>query len=140
MAEVLAIAIADHQNRTVESKSASVLGLENQPAHPHAVRVLAEKGLDLSMHVAQPVTPELMSWADHVLCMEIAHTTELRDRYPEHEERILLLGPFGGGMEIADPLGGWRGRFRRSRDEIAACVGHFIEQLPTAQPSTAEAP
>ena len=134
MAEVLALAIADQHSRFIESKSASVLGLENQPAHPHAVRVLAEKGLDLSMHVAQPVTAELMSWADHVLCMEFAHTAELRDRYPEHEERILLLGPFGGGMEIADPLGGWRGRFRRSRDEIAACIGHFIEQLPEGQP------
>ena len=134
MAEVLAVAIADHQNRSIESKSASVLGLQNQPAHPHAVRVLAEKGLDLSMHLAQPVTSDLMEWADHVLCMEFAHTAALRERYPKHEERILLLGPFGGGMEIADPLGGWRGRFRKSRDEIAACVGNFIEQLPSGGP------
>jgi len=130
MAEVLAIAIADQQKVWIESRSASVIGLDNKPAHPHAVRALAEKGLDLSMHVSQPVTEELLEWADHVLCMEIAHTSELRDCYPEYQEQIALLGPFGGGMEIADPLGGWRGRFRRSRDEIATCIGHFVEQLP----------
>ena len=105
--------------------------------HRDSDRLLQESGglsvgvmLDLSMHLAQPVTSELMEWSDHILCMELAHTSELRDRYPEHQEQITLLGPFGGGMEIADPLGGWRGRFRRSRDEIASCIGHFLEQLP----------
>ena len=112
------------------SESASVLGLVDKPAHRHAQAVAKEAGLDLSRHRSQPVTPELAEWADYVLGMEIQHSSKLRARYPDLEDKLLLLGSFGGMVEIQDPLGSWRRRFRITRDELQRCTQAFLDQLP----------
>ena len=90
----------------------------------------AELGIDIANHAAQPVTDELMAWADHVLVMEMRHALDLRGRYPEHDAKIALLGPFGGLMEIADPLGGWKFTFRRIRDQLRATIDGFLSRVP----------
>ncbi len=131
MAEVLAEALAAVHGHEVEVQSASLLGLKDHPAHKHAMQVMAEKGLNLANHLATPLSGELMDWADHVLCMEVEQAVEMRKRFPEQGDRVELLGPYGGQMEIEDPLGGWRPRFRRCRDEIDACVSAFLGRLGT---------
>ncbi len=129
MAEVLAEALAAVHGHEVEVQSASLLGLKDHPAHKHALHVISEKGLNLSSHQATPLSEELMIWADHVLCMEVEQAVEMRKRFPEQGERVELLGPYGGQMEVEDPLGGWRPRFRRCRDEIEACVRGFMGRM-----------
>jgi protein-tyrosine-phosphatase len=114
----------------LNASSASTLGLHDHPAHKHAVKVMSELGVDISKHQSQPVTDALVSNADHILVMEIMHAAKLRERHPMTGEKIMLLGTFGGLIEIGDPLGGWRGRFRKSRDEIRDCVETFIDRLP----------
>lgn len=131
MAEALAADYALRRGRKMNVKSASVLGLSGNPAHKHAIAVMKEVGFDITGHRAQPVTTELMDWADYVLGMEINHSATLRERYPYHDDQILLLPTFGGSVEIADPLGGWRRRFRASREEIQRCVMAFVDQIPT---------
>ena len=130
MAEHLARQYAILRGRKVEVNSASVLGLVDTPAHKHAIKVCEEIGLDLADHRSKPVHPELMAWADHVLCMEINHAAVLRERFPDFDEKLLLLGSFAGVVEIEDPLGGWRGRFRQCRDQIKTCVERFIDAMP----------
>jgi len=130
LAEVIARAYAEERGRDVEVVSASVLGLDGQPAHKHSIKVAQEIGLDLRVHAAQPVTEELVDWADYILGMEIQHAAQLRGRFPQADEKILLLGTFGGVHEIADPLGKWRPRFRACRDLIRDCVETFIDRLP----------
>jgi len=130
MAAGLARAYAAQRGWAVEVGSAGMLDLKGRPAEPNAIRVMEEIGIDLRAHQARGVTSELVTWADYVLAMELGHCTELRRRYPELEDRVMLLGSFGGIMEIADPMGGWRWRFRRTRDEIKTCVESFMDQLP----------
>ena len=130
MAEVIARAYAAQEGLAVEVASASVLGLDGHPAHKHSIKVVSQWGLDLRAHAAQPVTQELMDWADYVLGMEIQHASKLRERYPEADEKILLLGTFGSVHEIEDPLGKWRPRFRSCRDLIRDCVHRFVDRLP----------
>ncbi|MCP4807328.1 MAG: hypothetical protein GY913_32380 [Proteobacteria bacterium] len=130
MAEGLFADYARRRGRKIQVKSASVLGLNGKPAHKHAIAVMKEISLDISGHKAQPVTNELMEWADYVLGMEINHSATLRDRYPLFDDKILLLPTFGGLVELADPLGGWRRRFRKSREDIQRCSMAFIDQIP----------
>jgi protein-tyrosine-phosphatase len=130
LAEVMARAYAAERGRDVEVLSASVLGLDGLPAHKHSIKVAQEMGLDLRAHTAQPVTEELVEWADYILGMEIEHAAQLRGRFPQADEKILLLGTFGGVHEIEDPLGRWKPRFRACRDLIRDCVETFIDRLP----------
>lgn len=130
IAEVLMQDYALRRQRDLHVKSASVMGLNDKPAHRHAQAVVKEVGLDLSQHRAQPVTEELAQWADYVLGMEIQHSSKLRARYPFLEDKLLLMGSFGGMVEIQDPLGSWRRKFRITRDELQRCTQAFVDQLP----------
>ncbi|MBW2253884.1 MAG: low molecular weight phosphotyrosine protein phosphatase [Deltaproteobacteria bacterium] len=130
MAEVLAAAYAARRGREMEMQSAGTLGIEDAPADPNVVAVCGEIGLDLTRHRSQGVSKDLVEWADYVLVMQFHHATTLRERFPEIGDKLLMLGALGGTLEIEDPLGGFKTRFRRSRDQIRGCVEVFIDRLP----------
>lgn len=130
MAELLCRDYAEARGRVMEVRSAGTAGLIDQPADPKAVAVCRELDLDLSAHRSQGITDELIAWADYVLVMEYAHASYVREHFPAVGEKLMLLGTFGGMVEIADPLGGWTFRFRRSRNDIKKCVDGFVDRLP----------
>ena len=130
MAEVLARAYAAERGWKIEVASGGVANIIGRGADPTAIKVMGEVGLDLNPHRSQGLTAELVNWADYILVMELAHSKAVRERFPFADEKVMLLGSFGGSYEIADPLGGWRWRFRRTRDQIKTCVESFIDQLP----------
>jgi len=130
LAHVIAEKYAADRGRNVVVKSASTLGLDGREAHKNSVRVAREIGLDLTSHRSQPLTKELMDWSDFALGMEIMHAGHMREHYPEADEKIMLLGTFGGVYEISDPIGAWRWKFRKTRGLIEDCVRAFIDRLP----------
>lgn len=130
IAEGLARAYAARRQRALEVRSASAAGFDGDPAHRNSIAVMQEVGLDIRPHRSQPVTEDLMAWADHVLVMELRHAADLRERFPEHADKVHLLGPFGGLMEVADPIGFWKEPFRTCREQLRRCVENFIDQLP----------
>ena len=114
----------------VEARSGGTLGLIDKPADPLSIRVMNEINIDIAGHQSSGVTEEMMSWARYVLVMELQHAAKLRDRFPGYEDKILVLANFGGMVELKDPIGGWRWKFRRSRDEIIRCIESFMNGLP----------
>ncbi len=130
MAEVLLEAEGRRQGRPIVARSGGVMGLIGRPADPKSVKAVAELGLDLSAHRSSGITEEDVDWADYIVVMELRHQMELHRRFPRSEGKVLLLGPFGGQHEIADPVGGWFYKFKRSRDEIQRCVARFVAQMP----------
>jgi len=130
IAEVIAIHHGDEVGAPVQARSAGTLGIEEAPANPHMVAVAREGGMDLAGHRSQPITDELVKWADYVLCMEMSHMAHMREFHPDVGERLLLLGNFGGMMDIPDPHGSWfRKSYRKSRDDIQRCVHRFVDGL-----------
>ena len=130
MAEGLARDYARRRAWAVEAWSGGVLGLMDRQASVNAVKVMDELGIDISGHRSGGVELDDMIRADYVLVMELAHATELRSRFPDLEQRVMLLGSFGGLVDIPDPIGGWRWRYRRARNQIKTCVESFMDQLP----------
>lgn len=114
----------------IQSKSASTLGLLNRPADPKSVKVCKEIGIDISQHKSQPITQELVDWADYILVMERKHAQHVRMGYENVDDKVLELGSFGGLTSIKDPIGGWTYRFRSCRKEIERSLRNFIQQMP----------
>jgi protein-tyrosine phosphatase len=130
MAEVLLEAEGRRQGRPIKARSGGVMGLIGRPADPKAVKAVGEIGLDLTAHRSKGVDDEDIAWADHVLVMELRHQMELHQRLPQSEGKVLMLGPFAGLHEVADPVGGWIFKFRKSRDQLQRAVQRFVQQMP----------
>ena len=129
MAERLAEAIGDRLGVEVEARSAGILGIQDAPADPKAVAVCRELGLDLSDHRSQPISPDLLTWADRVVVMDLEQATHMRSYYPVVGDKLLLLGPFGGTGDIADPRGGWTWTFRRTRKLLETCIDALVRRV-----------
>src|SRR5690606_21448064 len=70
LAEAIARAALEARGWThVRVDSAGTAAAWDLPASENAAAVAAEHGLDLSGHRSQPVTPELVRWADLILVM-----------------------------------------------------------------------
>lgn len=130
MAEELARLYAEQRGWWVEARSAGTHAREGDPAAPNSDRVIREVGGDLSRHRSQPVTAELVDWADRILVMELRHAQVVRSTFPASDTKLQMLGTFGGMMEIGDPYGSWIFRFRSSRDELRRCVEGLLDRMP----------
>ncbi len=83
----------------------------------------AELGLDLSAHRAQPLTPQLIEWADLVVPVTAWHAGAVRDRYGAEKIRIL------SGTDVEDPVGRGPDTYRRVYGEIEAAVRELLDEL-----------
>ena len=130
----MAEGIARNYGRSIghwlEVASASTLGLSGRPAERHAIAVCKEIDVDISHHQAQPLTDELLAWADHVLVMEYFHAAHIREHHADVGEKVVVLGAVTGSGEVPDPMGGWKFRFRSVRRMIQKAVETFIDRLP----------
>ena len=130
MAEGFARDFADRRGWRVQVQSGGVLGIIDKPADPMAIRVMDEIDIDITSHRSKAITQEMMHQATYVLVMELGHAVKLRERFPESQDKVLMLGNFGGLMEVDDPIGGWRWKFRRCRTELIRCIESFMDGLP----------
>ncbi|MFC4619868.1 low molecular weight protein arginine phosphatase [Camelliibacillus cellulosilyticus] len=81
-------------------KSAGVFAVPGQTAHPHAQKVLKDRGIKVH-HRSQNVTSELVSWADVILTMTQGHKKALLQKYPEAIMKTMTL------KEYIEPDSSW---------------------------------
>ena len=129
MAEGLARTIALEYGLGVDVQSAGTMKLYNRPAAPHSIAVLKDIGIDISNHKSQGVTEDLVNWADYILVMQMRHSQKIRREFNHVEDKIMMLGTFGGQQEISDPIGGWKFQFRWCRNKIDRSIRSFFDQL-----------
>lgn len=82
-------------------RSAGTHALQGQPLSIYARQVLHEHGMN-DTHYAQPISEELLEWADVVYTMTQQQAEELKRSYPLLTKRIKSLHPF---EPIIDPYG-----------------------------------
>ena len=115
----------------------------NAGATDDAIRVMREKGLEISEHRNQPVTNELVEQADLVLGMTREHVSFAVARSPQAAVRTFLVGELvrlGGEVgprEASEPLARWAERAANARppnrplgravDEISDPVGEPVD-------------
>lgn len=86
------------RNRTLMQNLLFVCS-QNKLRSPTAELIFAERpdiavlSAGLNRSAAQPVTPELLSWADIIFVMEKAHLNRLRKRFRSHlnQQRVICL-------------------------------------------------
>jgi len=114
-------------------ESAGTMGISGQPASEYAVKVSAEKGVDISRHRSRGLDAGIANESDLILVMETAHEEWVRCISPAAAERTHLLGAFAtkgsGPVEVGvdDPIGAPLDVYRRCFETIS---GHLNRCLP----------
>lgn len=132
MAEAIARAALAQRGWThVRVDSAGTAAGWDAPASEHAIAVCAEHGLDLEGHRSQPLTAELVRWADLILVMSASHLDAVRELDGEVDDRAALLSEFGDGdgASIEDPFGGAIDPYRHTFAQIERLVDGALKRL-----------
>lgn len=132
----MAAALARHAARErgwsqVEVASAGISALAGDPASGPVPVVLAEEGVELGTHQAQPVTPELVEWADLVLTMSPSHRVAVESMGGEGKTQLVthFLEGEEAGQPVLDPIGGDTSIYRDTRDQLARAVDAVLDRL-----------
>lgn len=118
--------------------SAGVAAGQGGAAAENARQVASERGADLSAHLSQPVTAELVEAAELLVPLTENHAYGILDRFPEADDKILLLDPSG----VPDPFGGSLELYRKTADHIAsrfdALASYLLGEAEAAGPGLVE--
>ncbi len=117
-------------------QSAGTLGIEDQPADDMTIVVCTENELDVSRHRSQGISTNLMEDSDLVIAMAANHVDFLKEHYPEHRDKIVLLKNWQrtkalANPSIADPVGQNKAFFRDTFNEIRNEIKRILPGLFT---------
>ncbi|MFQ5493836.1 MAG: L-threonylcarbamoyladenylate synthase [Phycisphaerae bacterium] len=117
--------VADLSDRKIEIFSAGTFGGAGG-ASPHAVQVMAQRGLDLSNHQSAALTAEMVRQADHVFCMTRAHCDAVSSMVPAAKDRVQRLVDHA---DVDDPVGGDRQTYERCAQTIEAGLRDRLSRI-----------
>jgi protein-tyrosine-phosphatase len=111
--------------------SAGVAARPGADASEHSVTVARRHGIDLGEHRSQPLTRDLVKWADLVLAMGPSHLDGVWRL--GGAEKALTLGDFASGAEdgysIRDPYGGPEAVYEETYDELHRLIVQALDRL-----------
>lgn len=110
--------------------SAGVWAVDDHPASDHAIAVMAERGIDVSGHIAHTVTANDVAEADLILVMTQEHAQILRNTWPQYQWKIYLLSEMVGKQkDVRDPYGGSIEEYRACADTLAEYVDKGLQRI-----------
>ncbi len=122
-----------NDNTNVSVKSAGLSALVGYPADEHAVALMQERGLDISGHRAQQLTPELISASDLILVMESGHKRAIDAIDPTARGKVFRFCEWQD-KDVPDPVHQPREAFEKALGLIEQGVQDWAERIPTQAP------
>ena len=77
---------------TMPVASVGTIGWNGYPATPHAVEVLAERGIDLGSHISRKINRDDVARSDLIIAMTRKHGWAVAAHDPDASTRTFLLG------------------------------------------------
>ena len=138
MAEGLARHLLKGRN-DIQVVSAGVGAIPDAPPSPYAVDAMADIGIDISHHLSQPISPELIERSDFIFGMTRSHVESLQLLFPGAAEKAFLMREFDDSVDpmykdIPDPIGHSREMYAHVRNQIQEALKSvlaFVDQTTT---------
>src|SRR5690625_2218399 len=132
----MAEALLQNKSTRFRVKSAGIFANPQDLANPKTLTVLKEKGISFQ-HQSQPVTVELLQWANLVLTMTSSHKDQLLLQYEQYGEKIHTLKQYvsqfghlneknGSDIDVPDPFGGSIENYRQTCEELNILVDKLL--------------
>jgi protein-tyrosine-phosphatase len=129
MAEGIARHIGEQQGIELEARSCGTIARPGMPASERAVIACREKDVDISDHQSQPLTRELVEWADQILVMEENHLHAVNAKDWRAPFKTWALGSFINRSRIKDPYKRSMRKYRKARDQVWKAVDLALQRL-----------
>ena len=117
----------------INVSSAGLETTEGKTADANAIRIAAERGMDLTAHRTRIADREMLATANVIFVMEPIHRKQIKSILPEALGKVMYLGAFniasGGGVIIADPYGKPDSFFHGSFNDIDSAMEEFVRVL-----------
>ncbi|MDK2798811.1 MAG: protein arginine phosphatase [Clostridiales bacterium] len=127
--------LEDNGIKDIEVTSAGTAVFFPSGASKHAVEVMKEKGIDLSVHQSKQINDEMIEQADLILTMTVNHQQQLLRICPQAADKIFTLKEFAYGIEdidvpdISDPFGLPKEYYEQCAKEIYLSLVKVIEKI-----------
>lgn len=112
--------------------SAGTFGEDGMRASSNSIIALDKVGVDISRHVAQSITQEMLDGCFALVAMTQAHLDTVRRYFktmPPHSFTLLSLVPNAAHTDILDPYGYGMNTYIEVRDEIISAMPHLVKFL-----------
>lgn len=107
-------------------RSAGTHGWAGAEAGAFAIDAMRLQGFDMREHRSQPVSDDLLQWADHVVVMEPMHEAVMGDRVPAG--CLVRLWEFlDGATQVDDPQGHPLDAYKHAAASIGGAVQRMVE-------------
>jgi protein-tyrosine-phosphatase len=110
--------------------SAGVWAADGRPASENTLAVMAERGIDITDHIAHTINADDVAEADLILVMSQEHERAIRNTWPQYAWKIHRLSEMvGKRKDIADPYGGPIEEYRACADMISDYIDRGLERI-----------
>jgi len=123
--------IAERGWSHVAVASAGVAAAAGTPASDGAIQAAKEQGIDLAPHRSQPLTPQLIEWADLILAMSTSHQSAVAELGGAEKSALVtdFLEGAGMGQAIEDPFGSDLDAYRRTFKQLERAIMSLMARL-----------
>jgi protein-tyrosine-phosphatase len=129
-----ALAAQPEPLRSLRVESAGVAARRGERVSENSVIALKKVGIDISQHVSQPLTQELLDRSKIVICMTESHRAMIQLQAtppPKHLYLFREFMPQRGDKEVPDPFGGPLKIYELCRDEMVEAIPSLVDFLKT---------
>jgi protein-tyrosine phosphatase len=113
-----------------EVSSAGVWAVDDRPASEHSVSVMAERGIDISEHIAHTINAADVGEADLILVMSREHAQMIKSTWPQYDWKVYRLSEMTGKRkDIRDPYGGPIEEYRVCADTISRYIDEGLPRI-----------
>ena len=113
-----------------ELASAGVMAVDGASASTGALDAAAQIGLDLSGHISQLLTQELVDDSALIFTMTMSHKQAVCSKFPNHSDKVHLLSEYAGECgDIPDPFGQSLDVYVKCRDSLEVYIKRIMEIL-----------
>ncbi|HLR64303.1 MAG TPA: low molecular weight protein arginine phosphatase [Pseudogracilibacillus sp.] len=127
----MAEAILRDKGYNGQVKSAGIFAQSGVEASGQTVHVLNEQSIQ-NDHQSQPLTSDLIEWADIILTMTAAHKLQIVLQDERANDKTFTLLEYvddGQAVDVVDPFGGSIDLYRQTYDVLDQAIERLISKL-----------